>query len=127
MGRKRTKEIKPLDRVGEEIDLEKCPVCTNHPDCFSNMEGRCTALKSADEGCVFYCPSHKAMAEAKQAYQKLKELGRTDLIRKYIKPMTALGLLDDELEEFDRKAAELDAYKNVDFDALMRETPDYAD
>ena len=57
MGRKLTKEIKPTDRIGEEVDLAKCPVCTDQPDCFSYMEGRCTALKSADEGCVFYCPS----------------------------------------------------------------------
>ena len=127
VGRKRTREAKPIDRIGERVDLEKCPVCTEHMDCFSYLGGRCTALKYADEGCAFYCSSHKAISEVKQAYQKLKESGRTDLIRKYIKTMAALGVLDDEIEEYGRKAAELDAYKNVDFDALMRETPDCLD
>ena len=124
MGRKRIREMKPLDRIGEEVDLDKCPGCSRHPDCFSFMEGKCTALKSVDKDCVFYFPAEKAIEESKQVYGKLKESGRHDLIQKYIKCYTALGILDDEVDEFDRKADELADYERTDFDALMKQSPD---
>ncbi len=127
MGRKRIRELKPLDRIGEEVDLEKCPECTAHPDCFSWMDGKCTALKSVDEGCVFYCPAEKGTEEAKAAYRKLRAAGRFDLIDKYIKSLTALGVFDDEIEECDRKAEELDAYREADFEALMKQVPGFSD
>ena len=128
MGRKRTKAIGMADRIGEEIDLTKCPECNDHPGCFSCMDGRCTALnESGGKGCGFYCPKKKAIREAKAAYKKLKENGRYDLIRKYVKYYTAMGFLDDEIREYDRKAEELDTFKNVDFDSLMKQTPGFSD
>ena len=126
MGRKRIREIKPRDRIGEEVDLENCPVCTAHTDCFCWMSGRCTALKSVDKDCAFYCPAEQAIQKAKQSYARLKEVGRFDLVMKYIKTYSAMGVLDDEIEDYDKKADELAAYENVDFDALMREKPGFS-
>ena len=128
MGRKRTKEIGMTDRIGEEIDLTKCPECNVHTDCFSCMQGRCTALKeSGGRDCAFYCPEKKAIAKAKAAYKKMKEKGRYDLIRKYIKPLSAMGVLDDEIEDFDKKAGELEAFRKVDFEKLMKQTPGFSE
>ena len=127
MGRKRTKPIGTVDRIGEPIELDGCPECKEHPDCFSCMEGRCTALKeSGGKGCAFYCPEKKAIAKAKAAYKKLKERGRYDLIRRYIKPLSAMGVMDDEIEDFDKKAEELDVFKRVDFESLMKQTPGFS-
>ncbi len=124
MGRKRKKPIGTLDRIGEEVDLTKCPECADHPDCFSWMEGRCTALNVSDgRGCVFYCPAQKAVDKSKIAYEQLKETGRDDLIGKYIKPLIAMGVLDDEIDEFDRTAEKLERFREEDFEALMKETP----
>ncbi len=96
MGRKRIREIKQLDKIGEPVDLEKCPECNGFPDCFSYMEGKCTALnESGDKDCVFYCPEQKAITESKMAYQKLKDSERVDLIGKYFKTLTALGVITD--------------------------------
>ena len=123
MGRKRIRELKPLDKIGEEVDLDKCLICAEHPDCFSCMNGKCTALKSVDEDCVFYCPEQKAIDEAKLAYRRLKETRRFDLIRKYIKTFTALGVLDEEIDGFDREADALNVYEAADLDALMKQAP----
>lgn len=55
MGRKKKEKVGTFDRIGEEVNLEKCPECLEHPDCFAWMEGRCTALnESGGQGCVFY-------------------------------------------------------------------------
>ena len=124
MGRKRTREIKPVDRIGEEIDFDKYPVCDEHTDCFSRVEGRCTALKECGGiNCVFYSPEEKALREAKEAYRRLKENKRYDLIRKYIKTLTALGVFDDEIDECGKTGQELDAFRDTDFAALMQEPP----
>ena len=87
------------DRVGELTDLSECPVCAEHPDCFANIEGCCTALKKVDDGspCPFYKNAEANMADARRSYQRLKENGRSDLISRYIKPLSAMGLLDDEI------------------------------
>ena len=54
MGRKKKEKVGSFDRIGEEVNLEKCPECVEHPDCFAWMEGRCTALKeSGGRGCAF--------------------------------------------------------------------------
>ena len=57
MGRKKKEKVGSFDRIGEEVNLEKCPECVEHPDCFAWMDGRCTALKeSGCRGCVFLLP-----------------------------------------------------------------------
>ena len=95
MGRKKKEKVGSFDRIGEEVNLEKCPECVEHPGCFAWMEGRCTALKeSGGRGCVFYCPAEIAIAEARVCFRKLMEQHRTDLIQKYFKALSALGLLD---------------------------------
>ena len=99
MGRKKKEKTGTFDRIGEEVNLEKCPECIAHPDCFAWMEGRCTALKeSGGEGCVFYCLADTAIEEARQGFRKLVEMHRTDLIEKYYKALSALGFLDEEIE-----------------------------
>lgn len=99
MGRRKKEKIGTFDCIGEEVNLEKCPECVEHPDCFAWMEGRCTALKeSGGQDCVFYCPAETAIAEARVCFRKLLEHGRTDLIQKYFKPLSALGLLDEEID-----------------------------
>lgn len=88
------------DRVGETTDLNACPFCTSHTDCFANIEGHCTALRKTDETteCPFYRNAEENIAEAKRCYQWLKDKGRSDLISMYIKPLSAMGMLDDEIE-----------------------------
>ena len=54
MGRKKKEKVGSFDRIGEEVNLEKCPECVEHSDCFAWMEGRCTALKEAEVGAVFF-------------------------------------------------------------------------
>ena len=99
MGRKKKEKVGSFDRIGEEVNLEKCPECVEHPDCFAWMEGRCTALKeTGGRGCVFYCPAEKAIAEARMCIRKLMEQHRTDLIQKYFKSLSALGQLDEEID-----------------------------
>ena len=99
MGRKKKERVGSFDRIGEEVNLEKCPECVEHPDCFAWMEGRCTALKeSGGQGCVFYCPAETAIAEARVCFRKLMAQHRTDLIQKYFKALSALGLMDEEID-----------------------------
>ena len=122
MGRKREREIGPVDRLGEEINLEKCPQCPDHPDCFACIEGRCTALKeSGGEGCIFYKPTETAIAENKQIYQHLKEIGRHDLIVKYIKTETKLGMLNAEMEAAAYQSKQLQAFEASDFEEAVRD------
>lgn len=100
MGRKRIKAEGSKDRIGETVDLAKCPSCEEHPDCFACMEGKCTALIiSGGQDCAFYKPAEVELVQCKESYRRLKESERTDLISKYIKPLTALGVLDDEISE----------------------------
>ena len=99
MGRKKKEKIGTFDRIGEEVNLEKCPECAAHPDCFAWKEGRCTALnESGGEDCVFYCSADIAAEKARQGFKRLMELKRTDLIQKYFKALSALGLLDQEID-----------------------------
>ena len=111
-----------MDMVGEPVDLENCPECREHLDCFSNIEGKCTALKSnGGEGCVFYCNKEKAIIATKAAYRRLKESGRYDIIQKYIKSLTALGAFDDEINDIDRVSQELDNFRDADLERLRKE------
>lgn len=124
MGRKKmeTTEVKTYDRLGEAVELDKCPVCTAHPDCFSNIGGHCTALKECDgEGCVFFKKTEVAIAQCKAAYRKMKEEGRTDLILKYQKTLMALGAFDDEIEVSDTIVAEMKAYEERDYQKQFEE------
>ena len=127
MGRKRIRDQKPKDRLGEDVNLEKCPECPEHPDCFSCLEGRCTALNAGGgQGCVFYKPAEKGLAEARTAYRKLKEKGRHDLVQRYVKAYTAMGFLDEEIEAADEKAREFEAFRQADFRSLMTQVPGFS-
>ena len=120
MGRKKKEKVGLFDRIGEEVNLEKCPECLDHPDCFSCLEGRCTALsESGGRSCVFYKRADKGIKECKEAYQRLKDAGRYDLIQKYIKAFTAFGFLDEEIEEELRSVKDLDLFRDSDFESLM--------
>ncbi len=122
MGRKRKEKIGTVDKIGEPVDLEKCPVCMEHTDCFSCLEGRCTALKeSGGTACVFYKPEEKAMMENKQIYMELREKGRGDLIREHAVVFMALGVLDDEIRDADRTADDLESFRMTDYKKALDE------
>ena len=125
MGRRAKKKTGTLDRIGEEVNLRKCPECAEHPDCFCWMEGRCTALnEGGGEECPFYKPAERAMEENRRSYRRLKGMGRFDLINEYIKPLTALGLLDEEIEEANAFADELEDFKESDYAEALAGTED---
>lgn len=111
------------DRVGEKTDLSLCPVCQMHADCFAAMDGKCTALKTVNtaEPCVFYKSTEENLSQARRCYQRLKDTGRSDLINKYIKALSAMGLLDDEIREAERYGDELEAFQESNYQALMDE------
>ena len=126
MGRKKKEKIGIYDRLGEEVNLEKCPECQEHTDCFSCLEGRCTALNaSGGQGCSFYKPAEKGIEDSRAVYQRLKEAGRHDLIRKYIKAYVAMGFLDDEIDEEGKKVKRLEDYRESDFRNLMSQIPGF--
>lgn len=111
------KENKVRDKVGELTNLSLCSECPAHPDCFANMEGRCTALRQVDdaEACPFYKTADKNLSEAKRCYQRLKEEGRSDLIARYVKTLSAMGVLDDEIEAAERYGEEFDSFRESDY------------
>lgn len=126
MGRKRKEVVGTMDILGESVNLEKCPECPEHTDCFSCLEGRCTALnESGGQGCVFYKSAAKGIEDCREMYQKLKQAGRYDLLRKYIKAYTAMGLIDDEIEAEEQKMKSLDDYRESDFRAIMTQIPGF--
>lgn len=116
MGRP-SKKHKITDRVGERVDPETLPICNAHPDCFAWMEGRCTALnaKADMENCGFYMTNEEAMAACRRCYKRLREQDRTDLIAKYIKPLTALGLLDEEIEAAEKYGEQFDSFEKSNY------------
>ena len=130
MGRP-SKKYKITDRVGERVDPEMLPVCNAHTDCFAWKEGRCTALnaKADTDNCGFYKTEAEAMAECRKCYQRLKEQDRTDLIVQYIKPLTALGLLDEEIEAAEKYGEQFDRFEEADYQAQLEKAmcPDRAD
>lgn len=124
MGRK-PKEDKPniiRDRGGERTDLFLCPICASHPDCFANIKERCTALSVVDESmpCPFYKSAEKNMAQAKQCYQHLKDTGRSDLISKYIKPLSAMGMLDDEIAAAESYGEQFDSFREGNYQEQLQ-------
>jgi hypothetical protein len=97
------------DRVGEVLKLEMCPACREHPDCFSWIDGRCTALKKrGDQDCVFYKPMKQAAAENQAIYENLLKDRRYDLIEKYQKSYAALGIEDPEFRDSEGIRRELE-------------------
>ncbi len=109
-----------MDRVGEKTDLSLCPACPVYgkmPDCFACIGGHCTALKETDETkpCSFYKSEEKNTADIQACYKRLKEKGRTDLINRYIKPLTALGALDEEISATEQYGEEFDAFQENDY------------
>ena len=122
MGRK-PKENNPnivRDKVGEKTDLSLCPICpyaASQPDCFANIEGHCTALKVTEDSdtCSFYKSEAQAMADIKRSYQRLKEMGRSDLISKYIKALTALGLLDDDIKMAEQYGERFESFREQNY------------
>ena len=106
--------------IGEPVNLDKCPECAEHPDCFAYIDGKCTALnESGGQGCVFYKPEHQALQEVQRAYQVLKENKRFDLIAKYRKALTALGATAQEFDAGESIMAELDEYVAEDYAAQL--------
>ena len=112
------------DMVGEKTDLSLCPECpfgATHPDCFAGINGRCTALRKVDEsaGCAFYKSREQYLAEVKKSYEHLKEAGRSDLIVKYIKSLSAMGMLDDEILEAEQYGEEFETFRETDYQAQL--------
>ena len=122
MGRKRKNffENVTFDRIGEPVNLEKCPECAEHSDCFACIGGKCTALsENGGQGCVFYKPEHQALQEVRRAYQVLKENKRYDLIAKYLKALTALGATAQEFDAGEGIMADLNEYAAEDLAAQL--------
>lgn len=122
MGRKRTRFFENItyDRIGEPVNLEKCPECAEHPDCFACIGGKCTALSECGgQGCVFYKPEQQALQEVQRAYRVLKENKCYDLIAKYMKALTALGATAQEFDDGESIMADLDEYAAEDFAAQL--------
>ena len=122
MGRKKTRFFENItyDRIGEPVNMDKCPECAKHPDCFACIDGKCTALsENGGQGCVFYKPEQQALQEVQRAYQVLKENKRYDLIYKYMKALTALGATAQEFDAGESIMAELDEYAAEDFAAQL--------
>ena len=123
MGRKRIKAEGSKDRIGEIIDLAKCPTCEEHPDCFACMEGKCTALSiSGGQDCAFFKPAEVELAQCKASYRRLKEEGKHDLISKYMKPLTALGVLDDEITESETIGRKMEEFEAADYEKQLKES-----
>ena len=122
MGR-RPKEVNPnivRDKVGEKTDLSLCPVCpyvASKPDCFANIEGHCTALKVTEDSdtCSFYKSEEQVVVDAKRSYQRLKEMGRSGLINKYIKSLSAMGVLDDDIEMAEQYGEQFESFREQNY------------
>ena len=122
MGRKKTRFFENItyDRIGEPVNMDKCPECAEHPDCFACIDGMCSALsESGGQGCVFYKPEQQALQEVQRGYQVLKENRRFDLIAKYRKALTALGATTQEFDSGESIMAELDEYAAEDYAAQL--------
>jgi len=121
---------KLMDWAGEEVDRDSCPPCAKHPDCFACKEGYCTALRIPDkrisrkkraafEQCSFYKPIEQVKETGAHCYQRLKEMGRRDLINKYADTLIVTGAMDDEIQEANLQAEEFDQFREDNFSELM--------
>lgn len=117
------KAVIVVDKVGEETDLSLCPICAGHLDCHANIGGHCTALNAVDEreACAFYKSADINLGEVRRCYQRLKNEGRRDLIDRYIRQMTAMGLLDDDIKAEEQYADILDSFRNSDYQEQLDE------
>ena len=111
------------DIIGELVDLNKCPVCTAHTDCFGNIGGRCTALNVAGgRGCAFYKNRDQALAENRAAFRYMMQNRRYDLISKYGKQLAAIGAMDDEaMDDSFEGGCDLDAFAEADYQKQLEE------
>lgn len=117
------------DWAGENVDMESCPECTKHPDCFANVKGYCTALrkpdgraskkKAVDTECAFYKTEKKARESGIRAYRRLKENNRMDLIIQYADTLIHTGAMDDEIQEADLQAELLERFRETNFNEQM--------
>ncbi len=120
---------KLTDWVGETVDRDTCPPCTKHPDCFACVEGYCTALRIPDgrvskkkadsDECGFYKPIQQVKESGICGYLRLKELGRRDLINKYVNTLIVTGAMDDEIREADLQAESFNQYRETNFNEQM--------
>lgn len=121
---------KLMDWAGEEVDRDSCPPCAKHPDCFACKEGYCTALRIPDkrisrkkraafEQCSIYKPIEQVKETGAHCYQRLKEMGRRDLINKYADTLIVTGAMDDEIQEANLQAEEFDQFREDNFSELM--------
>jgi len=121
---------KLMDWAGEEVDRDSCPPCAKHPDCFACKEGYCTALRIPDkrisrkkraafEQCSFYKPIEQVKETGAHCYQRLKEMGRRNLINKYADTLIVTGAMDDEIQEANLQAEEFDQFREDNFSELM--------
>jgi hypothetical protein len=94
------------------------------------VEGYCTALripdgrvskkkKSASSECPFYKPIQRVKESGAHCYQRLKELGRRDLIDKYADTLIVTGAMDDEIQEANLQAEEFDQFRENNFNEQM--------
>ena len=111
------------DSIGELVDLNKCPICTAHTDCFGNIGGRCTALNVAGgRGCAFYKNRDQALAENRAAFRYMMQNRRYDLISKYGKQLAAIGAMDDEaMDDSIEGGCNLDAFAEADYQRQLEE------
>lgn len=123
MGKKKqTERTGPRDRIGESVDLDKCPVCPEHADCFACLEGKCTALKeSGGTGCVFYKPTETVVRENKRIVTELRRKRRSDLIRDHAAALAAMGAFDDEIREAENTVAGLESFRIADYEKALSE------
>ena len=126
---------KIMDWAGEKVERDDCMPCTKHPDCFACVEGCCTALRMPDgrqskkkpvSACVFYLPVDKAKESAKRGYQRLKKLGRKDLIDKYAKSLIATGAMDEEIQEATLQAESFERFREANYSEQLEKAMEEA-
>ena len=110
-----------IDPIGEEADAARLAECKAHPDCFSCVEGFCTALKPKYVGgkCVFYKERSRGYAENKAVYDKLVADGRYDLLDAYGDALSCLGAFDGELEEAGQMSEEMAAFRESSLQEIL--------
>ena len=62
------------------------PHCTAHRDCFANKDDVCVCLGDNDfhgKDCPFFKITAQCDADRQKSYERLVQLGRTDLIEMY--------------------------------------------
>lgn len=95
-----------------DVDLGNCGVYRYVED-----EGRCTALnaKADPSACGFFKTTELALSECRRCYRRLKEQERSNLITRYIKALTALSMLDEEIDAEEHNREQLDAFEKTNY------------